>query len=162
MAIVPWSPLRWGLKKRGLPSRGVPVTETGIEDFFDHFERAVEALWRRAPTETRGWGPAIDIIDQPDEILARAELPGMKKEDIHVSVTGDMLTIEGERKVEEKVEEKDYYCCEGSYGKFHREFMLPVVVHKEKIISTYKDGILEVHLPKAEEVKPKEIEVQVE
>jgi len=84
----------------------------------------------------------------------------VKKEDIRVLVTGEVLSIEGERKVEEEVKKEDY-CCERAYGRFYREILLPAGVQKEKIESEYKDGILEIHIPKAEEVKPKGIEVKV-
>ena len=85
----------------------------------------------------------------------------MKKEDIRISVTGEVLSIEGERKAEEEVKDEDYYCCERAYEKFYPEILLPAGVQKEKIDSEYKDGILEIHIPKAEEVKPKEVEVKV-
>ena len=159
MALVSWRPLSL---RRGRPFRGLSAFEQEMQDFFERFERLFEAPMRRGALETRGWGPLVDMIDGKDEILVKAELPGVKKEDIHVSVTGDVLTIEGERRSEEEVKEEDYYCCEQSYGKFYREISLPVGIDKEKIKSSHKDGILEIHLPKAEEAKPKELEIKVE
>ncbi len=132
-----------------------------MEEMFDRFERMFGPPWRRPIVETRGWSPLVEMIDRKNEVLMRAELPGVKKEDIHVSVTGNLLTIEGERKQEEEVKEEDYYCCERSYGRFYREITLPAEIQKEKISSEYKEGILEIHMPKAEEVKPKEIEIKV-
>ena len=158
MAIERWRPFGWGLR-RWLPTRW---PEEEMEDIFDRFERMFGVPARhRAIVETRGWGPLVEMFDRKDEVLLRADLPGVKKEDIRVSVTGDVLSIEGERKAEEEVKEEDYYCCERAYGRFYREILLPTGVQKEKIESEYKDGILEIHLPKAEEVKPKEIEVKV-
>jgi HSP20 family protein len=150
MAIERWRPFR--LLYRRWP-------EEEMEDIFDRFERmfGVPAPRHRGG----GWAPLVEMFDRKDEVLMRADLPGVKKEDIRVSVTGDVLSIEGERKAEEEVKEEDYYCCERTYGKFYREILLPAGVKKEKIESEYKDGILEIHIPKAEEVKPKEIEVKV-
>lgn len=161
MQLVRWRPWGWGLR-RWRPTRGLPTLETEIEDIFDRFERMFGAPWRHAPVEARGWGPLVDMVDRKDEVLVRAELPGLRKEDIRVSVTGDVLTIEGERKLEEEAKEEDYYCCERAYGRFYREISLPVGIQRDKIKSTYRDGVLEIHLPKAEEVKEKELEITVE
>ena len=79
----------------------------------------------------------------------------------HTILSGDLLTIEGERKQEEEAKAEDYYCCERSYGRFYREITLPAEIQRERISSEYKEGILEIHMPKAEEAKPKEIEVKV-
>ena len=91
--------------------------------------------------------------------MVRAELPGLKEEDIDVSVEGDTLTIKGERKAESEVKEEDYYCCERSYGSFFRSMTLPSTVDATKIEASYEDGVLEVSLPKAVEVKPKKVAV---
>lgn len=160
MAIERWRPFGWGLR-RWMPARVIPTFEEEIEDMFERFERMLGVPRRRAIVETRGWSPLVEMFDRKDEILLRADLPGVKKEDVHVSITGDVLSIEGERKAEEEVKEEDYYCCERAYGRFYREVLLPAGVQKEKIDSEYKEGILEIHMPKAEEVKPKEIEVKV-
>ena len=157
MAMERWRPFGWGLR-RWRPAR---TLEEEMEDMLDRFERAFGLPWRGAIVETRGWGPLVEMVDRKDEVLMRAELPGVEKEDIRVSVTGDLLTIEGERKQEEEVKAEDYYCCERSYGRFYREITLPAEIQKEKISSEYKEGILEIHMPKAEEVKPKEIEIEV-
>jgi HSP20 family protein len=144
-----------------LPSRMVPWAEEDFDEMLERFERMFGMPSRRTLVETRGWLPALDMIDRKDEIIVRAELPGIKKEDLHVSVTGNTLTIEGERKMEEAVEKEDYYCCERSYGHFYRELTLPVGVERKKITSEFKEGILEIRMPKTEEVKPKEIEIKV-
>lgn len=156
MAMERWRPF-WGLR-RWLPAR---TLEEEMDEMLDRFERAFGMPMRRPLIETRGWGPLVEMVDKKDEVLLRAELPGVKKEDIRVSVTGDLLTIEGERKQEAEIKEEDYYCCERSYGKFYREITLPAGINREKISSQYKDGVLEIHMPKAEEAKPKEIEIKV-
>ncbi len=85
----------------------------------------------------------------------------MKEEDIDISVTGDILTIKGERKAESEVKDEDYYCCERSYGSFSRSVALPSSVDANKIQATYEHGVLELSLPKMPEVKPKKIAVSV-
>jgi len=157
MAMERWRPFGWGLR-RWLPVRTI---DEEMDEMLDRFERVFGMPMRRALVETRGWGPLVEMVDKEDEILLKVELPGVKKGDIRVSVTGDVLTLEGERKQEAEVKEEDYYCCERSYGKFYREITLPAGINREKISSEYKDGVLEIHMPKAEEAKPKEIEIKV-
>jgi len=157
MAMERWRPFGWGLR-RWLPVRTI---DEQMEEMLDRFERVFGMPLRRALVETRGWGPLVEMVDKEDEVLLKAELPGVEKGDIRVSVTGDVLTLEGERKQEAEVKEEDYYCCERSYGKFYREITLPAGINREKISSEYKDGVLEIHMPKAEEAKPKEIEIKV-
>ncbi len=96
-----------------------------------------------------------------DKVIVKAELPGVKKEDIDISIAGGVLTIKGEREVEEEVKDEDYYCCERFRGTFYRAIQLPTDVETEKIEANYADGILEITLPKVPEVKPKKIEVKV-
>lgn len=159
MALERWRPT-WGLR-RGRPTRLVPWLEEDLDEMLDRFERMFGTPMRRTLVETRGWLPVLDMVDRENEVVIRAELPGIKKEDLHVSVTGNTLTIEGERKMEEEVEEENYYCCERSYGRFYRELALPSNVDREKIASEFKDGVLEIRMPKTEEAKPKEIEVKM-
>ena len=106
-----------------------------------------------------GWAPAIEVFEKEDKFVVKAELPGMTEEDIDISVVGDTLTIKGERKAESEVKEEDYYCCERSYGSFSRSIAVPSNVDAKKIEASYEDGVLEVSLPKAPEVKPKKIAV---
>jgi HSP20 family protein len=117
------------------------------------------AVWRRIPTMEMGWAPAIDVFEREDKFVVKAELPGMKEEDIDISVVGDTLTIKGERRAESEVQEDDYYYCERSYGSFSRSIAIPSNVDAQKIGANYKDGVLEVSLPKTPEVKPKKISV---
>jgi HSP20 family protein len=97
------------------------------------------------------------VFEKEDKFIAKAELPGMKREEIDVSVVGDTLTIKGERKTESEAKEEDYYCCERCYGSFFRSITLPTIVGTENIEATYEDGILKVNLPKAAEAKPKKV-----
>lgn len=105
--------------------------------------------------------PAVDIIDEKDHIKVRADLPGMKKDDIEVSLDSGILTIKGEKKEEKEVKEKDYLRSERYYGAFHRSFTLPSGVDAQKVNAAYKDGVLEVLLPKKEEAKAKQVKVDV-
>jgi HSP20 family protein len=109
----------------------------------------------------RGAGPALDIFEDKDSFVVKAELPGMKKEDINVSLHDGSLSISGERKNETKSEGTEVYRAERFFGRFQRTVNLPSQVAADKISAEYKNGILTVTLPKAEEAKPKQIDVQV-
>lgn len=107
-----------------------------------------------------GWEPSINIYEDRDKTTVKAELPGMKKEDIHISLVGNTLSISGERKKEEERKEGETYRSERYFGRFQRNITLPTAVDGNKIAATYKDGVLTVTLPKAEEAKPKQIPVK--
>jgi HSP20 family protein len=146
--LVPWQPFR-----------ELQEMERRFEDIFSR--PFLPAVWRRIPTVEMGWAPAIEVFEKEDKFVVKAELPGMKEEDIDISVVGDTLTIKGERKAESEVKEEDYYCCERSYGSFSRSIAIPSNVNANKIEASYEDGVLEVSLPKAPEVKPKKVTVSV-
>ena len=118
-------------------------------------------VWWRVPTEELGWTPSVEVYEKGDNFVVRAELPGMKKEELDISVLGDTLTIKGERKTESEVKEEDYYRCELCYGKFSRSVALPTAVEVGKVEANYENGILQITLPKAKEAKPKKIEVKI-
>ena len=107
------------------------------------------------------WSPPLDVFQDKDHVFVKAELPGMKKEDIRISLHENTLTISGERKQEQEVKEGDGYRSERFFGRFHRSMTLPVPVRTDNVKAQYKEGILTVTLAKAEEAKPKQIEVQV-
>jgi HSP20 family protein len=107
------------------------------------------------------WSPKVDIHESKDGIRLTAELPGVNQEDIHVSIEGDSLTLHGERKNQTEVKEDQYYRIERSYGKFLRTILLPSVVDASQVKATYRDGVLEIQLPKKAEAQPKEIKVEV-
>ena len=108
-----------------------------------------------------GWAPALDLYQNNDNVVAVIELPGMRKEDIHISLHDGALTISGERKTETSEDSKNTERSERFVGKFRRSITLPTRVDANKVNATYKDGILTVTLPKAEEAKPKQIQINL-
>ena len=107
------------------------------------------------------WAPAVDIYENKDGFVVKAELPGMKQEDIQITIVDNALTLKGERRRENEVRDEGYTRIERAYGTFQRALVLPSVVDASKVRAKYKDGILEIELPKKEEAKPKEIKVQI-
>lgn len=126
------------------------------ENFFDLFKPMAEENWSLA-----AWSPACDIYENDNEIVVKAELPEVKKEDVHVAIENNVLTIRGERKFSEETKQENYHRVERSYGEFMRSFTLPNFVDATKVNADFKDGILRVTLAKREEAKPKQIEVKV-
>jgi HSP20 family protein len=108
-----------------------------------------------------GWTPAVDLYEDKDNLFVRAELPGLKKEEIELSMHNGTLSISGERKLEEKESQRETLRSERFLGRFHRTVTLPKPVRVDQIKASYKDGILTVTLPKTEEAKPKQIEVNI-
>jgi HSP20 family protein len=106
--------------------------------------------------------PSVDIFEEKGDVVVKAELPGIKKEDIDVTLTDETITISGEKKKEEEVKKKDYYRWECSYGSFNRTFSLPAEVQPNKVKTKMKDGVLEIRIPKTEEAKKKEVKVKIE
>lgn len=101
------------------------------------------------------WIPAVDIFETNEAIVLKAELPGITAQDISVEVKDNTLTLKGEKKFEKEVKEENYHRVERSCGSFQRAFTLPGTIHQEKVKAKFKDGILEITLPKVEEAKPK-------
>jgi HSP20 family protein len=108
-----------------------------------------------------GWSPALDLYDDKDGFVVKVELPGLKKEEIGISLHDGTLTVSGERKNEFEKQEGQTFRSERYFGKFQRSVTLPAVVDAKGVKASYKDGILTVQLPKAEEAKPRQIEVSV-
>lgn len=108
----------------------------------------------------RGWNPKVDIFEEADHIVMKAELPGVEKDNIAIDVNGRVLTVKGERSSDNEVKEDNYYRRERSYGKFERSFTLPAETDSEKIKAEYRDGVLKLNIPKPEFSKPKHITVQ--
>ena len=125
----------------------------------------MDRLWSRMTTEGEAgeadWSPTSDIIETKDEIVIKAELPGIDEKNVDVQIEGGVLTIKGERNAEQETEEKGYRRIERSYGSFLRAFTLPANVEPEKISAAFTNGLLEVHLPKKEGAKPQTIKVEV-
>jgi len=142
------------------PFRRMSTLRDEIDNIFD---RTFGQLFENT-AQTRllsGWVPAIDLIEDKDTLTVKCEVPGMKKEDIEISLHEGFLTISGERKHEEHKKEGEVYRTERYEGRFSRSLALPSKVEADKINATYKDGVLTVVLPKAEEAKPKQIQVNV-
>jgi HSP20 family protein len=107
------------------------------------------------------WAPPVDVMEAKDAILVTAELPGMRKEDIEIQFENGVLTLRGQRSLEKDSSEKTYHRVERVYGNFVRSFTLPRSVDAEKINATYRDGVLEIRVPKKEEAKPRQIAIDV-
>jgi len=132
------------------------------------FRNEMDRLWNRflgetplARTITEEWFPSVDVTETKDKLLITAELPGLEVKDVNVTVSGDILTIKGEKTKEEEEKDEHYYHCERYCGSFQRSFRLPVNVQADKVDATFDKGVLKVTFPKAEEAKKKNIKVKV-
>ena len=105
----------------------------------------------------RDWAPAIDMMDRKEKIVLRADLPGLEQKDVEVSVENNTLTVRGERKAEKETKDEDYYACERRTGAFFRSVTLPPGVDAEKVRASFRNGVLEVHVPKTNEARAKKI-----
>jgi HSP20 family protein len=128
---------------------------------FGRLTNLQDELDRLFETQLTGWLPALDVQEDKDSFTVRVELPGLKREEIQVALQDGALTISGERKTETASEGVEVHRSERCYGKFQRVLTLPASVPADQVKAAYKDGILTVTLPKAEEVKPKQIDVSV-
>lgn len=146
MALVRWNP--WAT---------LPTLQDRINRLFDEVFPATEG---REDTGLFEWRPSVDTYEKDDAVVIKAELPGVKKDDISIDVNNNVLSIRGERKHEEDVREENYYRRERFYGKFQRSFTLPDGVDPDKIEASYKDGVLEVQVPKTEQSKGRRIEIK--
>ena len=147
MTLIRWKPVR------GLDNIQDEVSRV-FDSFFD-----VRPFVRRG--EDGGWYPEVDIVEDKDKVMVSVDLPGLEKDDIRVSVHDNTLTIKGERKAEKEEKDKNFHRVERAFGSFCRSFTLPSEVDGQKIKANYKNGVLSIDLPKAEEVKPKEIPINV-
>mgnify|MGYP001774443695 CR=1 FL=1 len=142
-------------------ARWNPIKE--VLDLRDDFDRLIDKFFSR---DFDLWeGPRtfdVDIYEDAENIVLKAELPGLNKEDISVSLTEDTVTISGKKTEEKKIEKENYLRKEIKTGSFSRSFTLPCAVDREKVKATYKNGVLEIVLPKVEKEKAKEIKVEVE
>ncbi len=146
MTLIRWNPTRQRMMST------FPEWDHLMNGFFSN---------RLENTELTDWTPAIDIDENNDAFVVIADLPGLTKKDISINIKENMLTISGERKIEKKDENKNYCRSERRYGSFKRSFQLTDQVIADKISASFKSGVLTVTVPKAEEVKPKEIEIKV-
>ena len=140
-----------------------PGVQHDIARVHDEMDRLLDQFFVR-PTPRNGFAafvPAIDIVESPEEFVLRADLPGISQKDVKVSVMADTLTIRGERKQTTAQKDGSLHRSERVYGAFERSFTLGTPVRADQIKASYRDGVLEVHVPKAEEARMREIEVQV-
>ena len=134
-----------------------------MEDVFDRYSKAIG--WPRRGTQevmaTGDWAPRVDIAETDNEFIIKAEIPEVKKDEVKVTVDSGVLTIRGERKQEKEEKDKKFHRVERYYGSFMRSFTLPDNVDEGKIDASFKDGMLNLKIPKTEAAKPKAIEVKV-
>lgn len=147
MAVVKWDPFR------------------DLLSIQDRMNKLFEQTLSRSQVEEgfapSTWTPAVDIYETPEAIVLQADLPGLRREDIDIQIRDDTLTLRGERRFAKDVHEESYLRIERAYGAFHRSFTLPATIQQEKIRAVFRDGILELTLPKAEEAKAKKIAIEV-
>ena len=143
------------------PVSRLPISRD-MDRWFEDFFRRPFASMPRVWTETDEFSPAIDVYEEGSDVVVKAELPGMKKEDIEISLTEDILTLSGEKKTEKKVEKKDYHRYESTYGSFCRTIGLPSDVKRDQVKASFKDGVLEIRMPKTDEARKKETRIKIE
>jgi HSP20 family protein len=129
---------------------------------FDRFLReAFSPATGEGEVSTRTWAPPVDIFENGDNLVLKAELPGVNPDDVEIRVEDNTLYLKGERKFEKEVKEQSYHRVERSYGTFTRTFSLPNSVDSDKVVANFKDGVLTLTMPKKEEAKPKTIKISV-
>ena len=137
-----------------------------FEDFEKYFDTVFRNPFSMAMTPMTGPGrapilsPSVDIFDEGNDIVVKAEVPGISKDAIDISINKNQLTISGEKKQESKVKEKDYHRVERHYGSFSRSFRLPDGVNVDKAGAEFKDGVLEIRIPRSNKTKAKKIEIK--
>lgn len=133
-----------------------------VNSLREDMERLFDSVYGRYPRERAeiSWAPPLDIEETDNSIIIRAEVPGMNKDDIKISLTGDTLCISGERRHAAEQKDKTFHRVERAYGRFMRTLVLPADVDGGKVKAGYKDGILELSLPKSEKAKPREIAIE--
>lgn len=146
------------------PTREIADFEREISRFFNSFGDRLGVTRKEqdnAGYENAVWAPLTDISENKDSFILDTDLPGVKKDDVKISYNNGQITISGERKYESEDEDEKHHRVERAFGKYYRSFNLPKEIQPDKISAEYKDGSLKVTVPKAEEAKPKEIEIQV-
>jgi len=137
--------------------------QQNLDNLHNHLSRFLEPFTRTADEDlvSGSWSPAIDVAETQEKIIVRAEVPGMKQEDIQIEFENGLLTIRGERKLI-KEEGVTFHRVERTFGNFSRSFTLPRTVDPERISASYREGVLEIEVPKKEEAKPKQIRIAVQ
>lgn len=155
MSLVRWNPSRDLLS---FPSDMLAM-QKGINRVFDNFFRG--GLLDDDSTSTGMWAPSVDIAETETAYTVKVELPGVEKENVKITMQDNILTLRGEKKQEKESNQSNYHRVERSFGSFQRSFSLPSSVLSDKIDAVYNNGVLSITLPKAENARPKEIEVKV-
>ena len=142
------------------PSSEVSNFDKRLKKFFEDFDTPFWGNWN-FDVNTSVFTPRVDVTEDNENLYVEADIPGVDKKDVKVSVVGDVLTISGEKKKETKDENKNYYRLERVSGSFSRSFTLPSEIHTDKINAEFKDGVLKVTLPKTEEAKVVEKQIEI-
>lgn len=153
MAIERWRPMG-GLMRR----RPLEALERQVEDMFERVFRGWPA--RRMESEYAGWVPPLDMVDRKGEIVLRADLPGLDHNDIQLSIEAGILTLRGSRQQEKEEKDEDCYALERWAGAFSRSITLPQGVDPDRVEARFKNGVLEIHVPKTREARGKKIEIK--
>lgn len=156
MSLIRWNPTRDLL----------PTFPSDMLNIQREINRLFDGLFRGGAQESTDllastWSPSVDIAEHDNDYVVRVELPGVSKDDVKITMQDNILTIRGEKKQEKESKDLNYHRIERSYGAFQRSFALPTTVKSDRIDAVYKDGILELVLPKSEASKPKQIDVKV-
>jgi len=161
MNLIPW-------RQKREQGDGAESTETALSRFRGEvdslFERFLRDPWWEEPSELLparlGWGPRLDLAESDDEVTVKLELPGVDPKEVEINVTGNVLSVRGEKKQEHEEKEKNYRRVERRYGAFHRSIQLPGTVDPDKVDAQYKNGLLTITLGKREDLRPKRIAVR--
>ena len=157
MAMERWRPFGASME-RWEPFRNLSDIQGEVNRLFDSFFARPTA---GTGQPGRQWSPFVDMYETKDDLVLSVEIPGVREKDVTVSITGDLLSVRGERRFEQEPKEQTFLHLERAYGKFERLVQLPMAVQADKVKATYRDGLLEIRLPKAEELKPKEIKIDI-
>ncbi len=158
MTIERWRPFG-SIERWWDPFRNISDIQGEVNRLFDSFSGRPRAV--ATGSGVRMWAPVLDMHETKDDLVLNFELPGVREKEVSLSITGDLLTVKGERGLNRDLTDESYHHVERVYGKFERSVQLPVPVQAEKVKATYRDGVLEVLLPKVDEVKPKEIKIDI-
>ena len=155
MAVMHWCPSKQVLEP-WVGARELGEVQSEVSRLFDTF------FGRSARAQDRAWTPAADMYETKDELVIKVDLPGMSEKDVQVTITGDLLSLKGQRAEPEAMQPEQYFGAERWTGRMERIFQLPIPVQADKVRAAYRDGVLTVTLPKMESVKPKEIKIDVQ
>ena len=156
MAMERWRPFGVAVD-RWEPFRHLSDIQGEVNLLFDNFVGRPSVI----PAGERMWAPLADMYETKDDLLVTFELPGVQEKNVSVAITGDTLTVKGERQLNRDLKDEGYHRLERVYGRFERSIPLPLPVQADKVKAVYRDGVLEIRLPKAEEMKPKEIKIEI-